>query len=333
MTQGELDFGIRPPNWTSQDESYQEVTEWVVRAEDVGFDSAHVGEQIIAKVPPYTATVPDQQITLASWAERTTDIELGSLITVVPYYHPVHLAKTFGTLDVAAGGRVILGVGNGYREPEFEALGISIGERGRRSDESVQIMQRLWTEDHVEFDGDMFQLDNVSIEPKPVREPNLPVWFGSTIESFTPGVERLHRRVGRLGDGWVPMPYSNVEKQWLEPSQLGRAWDIVEAEALEHDRNPGSIDIVYSHWTYVMDEDYEERDHCAELLDAWFDGSFEEAKETYAIGTPDEIVDIVSTLTSELPRVDRVVFSPFTFDTTQQDRLMDEVVPRLQDAL
>lgn len=333
MARDTLQFGIRPPNWVSQDETYQEITDWVVRSEEIGFDSVHVGEQIIAKVPPYTSTVYDQQISLASWAERTDEIELGSLITVVPYYHPVHLAKTFGTLDVASEGRIILGAGNGYRQPEFEVFGVPMNQRGRRTEETVEIMKRLWTEDHVDYTGEIFQLENVSIEPKSTRDPHPPVWFGATLEEFTSGVIRLHERIGRLGDGWVPMPYSNVQKERLDPADLGNAWGIISESATEHDRDPDDIEIVYSHWTYIMDDERTEQERCAELLDNWFDGSFEEAKETYLIGTPDEIAETMATMTSELPRVDRVIFTPFTFDPVQQDRFVDEMIPRLTQQL
>lgn len=333
MGQGDRKFGIRPPNWVSQDETYGEITDWVVRAEEVGFDSVHVGEQIIAKTPPYTSTVYDQQVSLASWAARTDQIELGSLITVVPYHHPVHLAKTFGTLDIASEGRVILGAGNGYRQPEFDVFGVPMNQRGQRTEEGVEILKRLWTEDHVDYDGDIFQLENVSIEPKSASDPHPPIWFGSTLEEFHQGVVQLHERIGRLGDGWVPMPYSNSEKRRLDPADLRRAWDIVEDSAIEHDRDPGDIEIVYSHWAYVMDEERTERERCENLLSNWFDGSFEEAKNTYLIGTPDEIAETMSTMTADLPRVDRVIFTPFTFDHDQQDRFAEEVIPRLENGL
>jgi len=331
MGEDGLQFGTRPPNWVSQDVTFHEITDWVVRAEEVGFDSVHVGEQILSKVPPYESTVYEQRVSMTTWAAKTDDIEIGSLIAVLPYHHPIDVAKLFGTMDIAADGRTILGVGNGYRPHEFKSLGVPKPERGQRSEEGVEIIKELWTGDHLDYSGDIFDLENVSIDPKPEQDPHPPIWFGSTLEEFTPGVQRLHERIGRLGDGWVPMPYSNADREMLDPADLRRAWDIVEEAAIEVDRDPDDIEIVYSHWAYVMDEEKSEVEQCKEVLENWFAGSYEEAQETYPIGTPEEVVETVTHMTSELPRVDRFIFTPFNFDVTQQDRVIEKVKPALEE--
>jgi probable F420-dependent oxidoreductase len=331
MATDALEFGIRPPNWVSQDETFQEITEWVVRAEELGFDSVHTGEQLLAKIPPYESTVYDQQVTMSMWAAETEAVDIGSLIKVMPLMNPIHVAKIYGTLDLAAAGRTILGVGNGYKQHEFDSLGIPKRERGQRTEEGVEIVKRLWTEDHVDYDGDIFQFEDVTIEPKPVADPHPPVWFGATLEEFTPGVVNLHERVGRLGDGWVPMPYSNTDREMLDPADLGRAWEIVEESAVEHGRDPDDIEIVYSHWAYVLDEAKEDLDRCKEVLGNWFAGDWEEANATYPIGTAEEVVETVTHMASELPRVDRFIFTPFDFNEAVPERIANDVRPMLED--
>lgn len=331
MASNTIPVGIRPPNWISK-RTFNEVTDWVVRAESLGFDSVHVGEQLLSQIPPYESTLYGQKTSLATYAAKTDSVALGSLIHVMPYMHPVHVAKIFATLDVASEGRAVLGIGAGYKQQEFDALDIPFRERGIRTEEGVEILQKLWTEDNVEYDGKIYELTDVTVEPKPVQQPHIPIWFGafSPVEEFTPGVHRLLERVGRLGDGWVPMPYSNTKNEMIDPEQLGYAWKIIAEAARENGRDPDDIEIIFSHWSYVMQNESREKDECKSVLEQWFSGTYEEAKNAYPIGTPEEIVDIIETTTEELPRVDRFIFTPFTFDHRQQDLFANEVAPLVQ---
>jgi len=326
MASNKIPVGVRPPNWISK-KSFQEVTEWIVRAEEIGFDSVHVGEQLLSQIPPYESTLYGQKTSLATFAAHTDLVELGSLIHVMPYMHPVHVAKIFATLDIASEGRAILGIGAGYKQQEFDALDIPMQERGVRMKEGAEILRKLWTEENVDYDGKIYSFDGVTVEPKPVQEPHLPIWFGafSPVEEFTPAVHRLLERVGRFGDGWAPMPYSNTENEMIDPDQLGRAWGIIEDAAIESGRDPDDIEIIFSHWSYVMMDESEEKEKCKSVLDQWFSGTYKEAKNAYPIGTPEEIVSVIETTTAELPRIDRFIFTPFTFNHRQQDLFADEV--------
>lgn len=334
MTRDQLQVGVRPPSWIDLDVTFDGVTEWVIRAESLGFDSVHAGDRLLAKVPPYyESTMWEVTTSLSTWGAHTETIDLGPLIYVMPYRHPIQTAKVFGTLDIATDGRLLLGVGNGWNPREFEALEIDRSERGLRLEESVDLLQRLWTGDHVSHDGDVYAFDDVTIEPKPAQEPHPPIWFGSfgpEVEEFTAVVQRVLERIGRYGDGWVPLTYSTDAKEMMDPEKLGRGWEHIETGARKHDRDPDDIEIIYSHWCYVMEDVDEERERCLGAMNRWFDGTFEEGRDTYLVGTPDEIVADVREATAELPRIDRFIFTPFTFDEDQQDRLADEVVPRLR---
>lgn len=335
MSRDEVKIGIRPPSWVDNTPDFDDVTDWVVRAEKLGFDSVHAGDRLLAKVPPiYQSTMYEVITSLTTWANHTSSINLSPLIFVVPYRNPIHTAKIFGTMDVASEGRMILGVGTGWNPHEFEELGIPRKERGQRLEEGVEIVQKLWTEDHVSYTGEIFQLEDATVEPKPVQEPHIPIWFGSfgpQVEEFTPIVHHVLERVGRLGDGWAPLTYSTEAKEMLSSQKLGDAWEIIAQSTRDHGRNAEDLEIIYSHWSYIMEDEDEERDKCMEALGTWFDGTYKEGKNTYLIGTPEDIVEQLVGVTEHLPKVDRFIFTPFVMNDKQQDRLMNDVVPLLRD--
>jgi len=329
------DFGIRPHNWVAADKPFDEIVDWVVRAENLGFDSVHAADRLLARAPPvYESTMYEVTTALTTFAAQTEDVELSPLVYNVPFRHPVRIAKVFGSMDVASDGRMILAVGTGWHPHEFEVQGVPQEERGRRLEEGVEIVKCLWTEDHVDYDGEIFSFEDATIEPKSVQDPHMPIWFGSfgpEVEEFTPLVEHVLERIGRLGDGWVPLTYSTDAKEMLGAEKYAAAWERIADGARKHDRDPDDIDIVYSHWPYVYEDEEAEREQCMEALDWWFDGTYEEAKNTYPIGTAEEVADQLAEVTAELPRVDRFIFTPFTYDHEQMDRLANEVVPRLEE--
>jgi alkanesulfonate monooxygenase SsuD/methylene tetrahydromethanopterin reductase-like flavin-dependent oxidoreductase (luciferase family) len=188
-----------------------------VIAEQVGLDFVSVGDSITAK-PRYTA-IP----VLAAIAARTKRVGLATGILQPHMRNPVLLAQDWATLDVISGGRTLLGVGLGTGDPasvarEYEVVGVPKRKRGRAFDESITLLKRLWTEESVTFDGDVFHLDDVSIGYRPVQSPHPPIviacggyvpkrpGFGpndfyteSTAGTFTGPFDR----VARLGDGWL----------------------------------------------------------------------------------------------------------------------------------
>jgi probable F420-dependent oxidoreductase len=332
-----LEVGIRPVSWVAAEESFAEIVDWVERAERQGFDSVHMGDRLLAKAPPaYDSTDYEVTTSLSTFGARTDSTELGTLIFVVPFRHPIHVAKVFGTMDIATEGRVILGVGTGWNPHEFDCLGVDKSMRGQALEEGVEAVKQLWTEDHVDYDGEVYSFENATVEPKPLQEPHPPIWFasfGPELADFSPLVERALRRVGRLADGWVPITYSAPLKRMITADELEEAWGFIADSAEKEGRDPEQMEIVYSHWTFVMEDEAAEKDRCTDALDMWFDGSYEDAKDTYLIGTAEEVADTIVEKTADLPRVDRVVFTPFNYDHEQMDRLSEDVVPLLEDRL
>ncbi len=125
-----------------------------------------------------------------------------STIVLVPLYAPALLAKQVTALDLVSGGCFHLGVGvGGEFAPEFEACGVSVKERGARTDEALDVLTRLWTEEEVHFEGRFTRLPGVSLDPQPVRKPHPPIWVAGRREAAM-------KRCARFGDGWLPYMYT-----------------------------------------------------------------------------------------------------------------------------
>jgi probable F420-dependent oxidoreductase len=130
-------------------------------------------------------------------AAATSTIEVGTNILVLPQRNPVVLAKALATLDAFSGGRVALGVGVGWAREEFAALGADFATRGRRTDEAIQAMRALWTEEASTYSGDFFAFKDAYCFPKPARPGGVPVFIGGESKAAL-------RRIATLGDGWLP---------------------------------------------------------------------------------------------------------------------------------
>lgn len=160
-------------------------------AESLGYHSAWVQEQILGS----TATLePVGLLTYA--AALTRRLRLGSAVLITPLRSPVQLAKSLSTLDQLSGGRLIVGVGLGGNTRDYPAFGLSAEHRVSRFTEGIELMKRLWTEEHTTFDGKFWKLHNASMEPKPVQKPHPPLWFGARHDAAL-------KRAVELGDGWI----------------------------------------------------------------------------------------------------------------------------------
>jgi probable F420-dependent oxidoreductase len=166
------------------------------RAEALGFDSLWAGDHVSFHVPIA------ESLTLLSFAAGATSrIALGTAVYLLPLRHPTLAAKITATLDRLAAGRLVLGVGvGGEYPPEFEAVGVPVAERGARTDESIPLLRRLWTEDRVVHEGRFFRFGPVTLAPKPVGRIGAggapPIWVGGRAPAAM-------RRAGRFGDGYI----------------------------------------------------------------------------------------------------------------------------------
>ena len=194
MTRPALHFGASLPFDAAETASQ---ARWL---EELGYEYVAVGEHYMRGSPPGPTHAALPLLGVAAGA--TERIRLLSAVLLVPFYHPSVLAKLATTLDIASGGRLTLGIGVGGEFPsEFEAAGLDVKQRGRRTNESLDVLRRLWTEDSVSHEGRHFRLDNVSLNPRPAQSPHPPIWVAGRRDAAM-------RRAARYGDGWFPYFYS-----------------------------------------------------------------------------------------------------------------------------
>jgi probable F420-dependent oxidoreductase len=179
-------------------EEYWDVVEFARKAEELGFDRITTGEHIMDGNPPRPTLLNIPLMAAAAGATRTLQVMTG--IVIAPLYHPVMLAKLVTSLDIVAKGRLDFGIGvSGQRgtRVEFDALGIPVQTRGRRTDEMLEVMKRLWTEEHVTHQGRFFHFEDVTLLPRPQQQPYPPIWVAGRSDAAM-------QRAALHGDGWYP---------------------------------------------------------------------------------------------------------------------------------
>jgi probable F420-dependent oxidoreductase len=171
-------------------------------AEGAGFDAVFVTEHPFpgdAWLAHGGHHALDPLVALSFAAAATTRLRLQTNLFIAAYRNPFLAAKAVATLDVLSGGRVVLGIGTGYLEPEFAALGVDFAERNELTDEAIVAMKAAWTGQSVQRQGRHWEAEANTMLPTPVQRPHPPLWIGGNSK-------RAIRRAVELGDGWAPMP-------------------------------------------------------------------------------------------------------------------------------
>jgi probable F420-dependent oxidoreductase len=162
-------------------ELYRRHVDLAVEAEEMGYDTIWLTEHHFVEDGYSPAMLP----LAAAIAARTTKIRIGTFVLLLPLHHPLHVAESAATVDVLSGGRLDLGLGQGYRPPEFDGFNIARTERASRLREGVEIIRRVFTEDNVTHEGKHFTVRNVTLYPKPVQKPHIPIWIGARSRKAT----------------------------------------------------------------------------------------------------------------------------------------------------
>jgi probable F420-dependent oxidoreductase len=220
--------------------SYREGPAAVLRLaraiEDLGYDHLDMFDHVVMGFPvegrppgPYHAGMPilEALVTLGAIAVVTSRIKLGTEVLVLPQREPTLVAKQVATLDTLSGGRMRLGVGVGWQESEYEALGEDFHTRGSRMDEAIALLRTYWTDSQVTFSGKHYRATAMGMEPKPPQGGRLPIWVGGIADAAL-------RRAGRLGDGWLASRIGDAEHG-------RRAIETVRRHAEAAGRDPATI--------------------------------------------------------------------------------------------
>ena len=240
-----MDIGISFPQ-TEIGADPGAIRDFAQAAEDMGFVHISVLDHVLGAGTPkgpefaknYTRDFMfHEPFTLLSFLAGLTErIELATAILILPQRQAVLVAKQAAELDVLSGGRLRLGVGLGWNEVEFTALDMNFRNRGRRVEEQIDVMRRLWTEDLVTFEGEWHRIEDAGLNPPPVQRP-IPVWIGAMSEPAL-------RRAGRIADGWFVYPRQ-------APDDAAAAMlDLLHQSARDANRDPESVGVdatVYAH--------------------------------------------------------------------------------------
>ncbi len=211
-------------------------------AEKLGSDSLWVAERLLYPLnpkAPYPATADgslplayrrslDPLAILAYLAAATSRVRIGTFINL-PYHNPVLLARELGTIDVLSDGRLDVGLGVGWSVDEFEAVGVPMRDRGRRAEEALQVLEAIWRDNPVEFEGRYFRVPKSYFDLKPVQRPRPPIYM----PAYTPAAIN---RVARLADGWIPagVPLGAMEQMFA----------AIKQGAAEAGRDPSSLKLI-----------------------------------------------------------------------------------------
>jgi probable F420-dependent oxidoreductase len=230
------------------------------RAEELGFDSAFLGDHIvipnsIASDYPYSATGSfssaasgeclEQLTVLTFVAAKTQRLRLVPSVMILPHRNPLVAAKILATIDVLSKGRLTVGVGVGWLKEEFDALGIPpFEERGAVSNEYIQAFKELWTKDNPSFQGKYCRFSNIRFLPKPVQKPHPPIWIGGESPAAL-------RRAAASGDAWHPIG-SNPRYPLATAEQLKASVGRLTAYAKKARRDPKEIEVAYRVPRYLL---------------------------------------------------------------------------------
>ena len=212
MTRGHQRLGQTAPVKISVDfpsVAYREGPACVIQLaraiEAIGFDDIAMFDHVVMGYPTDTRRAPmyppqmpilEALVTLGFVAAVTERVTLSTEVLVLPQRQAVLVAKQVSTIDTLSSGRVRLGIGVGWQEAEYEALGEDFGQRGKLMDESIALLRACWSDERIDASGARFRADAIAMEPKPPSGARLPLWIGG-------GGPAAFRRVATVGDGWM----------------------------------------------------------------------------------------------------------------------------------
>ena len=283
--------------------------------EERPIDSLWVGGHVASPNP-----TPEVMVALARLSAVTERVRIGTAILLLPLYPPAIVAKQMADLDRACGGRVTLGVGVGGEYPEeFRACHVPVEERGRRANEAIPLLRRLWTAERISHDGPFFAMNDVRIHPAPHQPGGPPIVVAGRQEVAM-------RRAARFGDGWMPYLYS--------PRRYAASVATVKATAAAEQRDLSGFEFFAFIFINVGPDGEAAREELAGFMGGTYNQDFRQMVDRVAVsGTVEEVV-------SKLVAFHDAGVRHFIFSVATQadnrnlmiDRILGDVMPAVREA-
>ncbi len=325
-------FGVFLPSYIWEGDGPERargIKEFARTVEDLGFDSLFITDHMLAAKRFYSVSWLEPLAALAVAAGVTKRVRLGTSILIMPLRNPVLLAKELATMQFLSENRMILGAGVGWNELEYAAVGVKKSERGKRTDEMLDIMIPLLEGETVTYHGQFYSVDDLFIEPRTSQRPE--IWIGGGSQLADPKspdlprfVESVKARTIRT-DGWIPRPT-------CPPDDIARDWRELQDYYRAHGRDPSECFVAHENFVHlVLTNDpvkAREEQHRTFLKVMSTERGPSYLESVYLFGTPDEII------ASLQARVDAGVeyffLHTMTPDPAQLQDWIDEIIPNVK---
>jgi probable F420-dependent oxidoreductase len=273
------------------------------KCEEAGLDSFWVIDRIVYdNLEPLTV--------LAAAAAVTSKIRLGTSVLLAALRHPTLLAKTIATLDFVSGGRMVLGMGFGSRENDFTSMGLPFERRGGRAEELVALVQRLWTGEAVTYKGKFYQVENVTIGPRPIQNPHPPIWMGGSADVAL-------KRAARLADGYICGSAAIPEFPAL--------WEKISAFAVAAGRDPNKIAKAALTFMAINDNKARAVEACEAYLRRYYGKVRLDVEKTFVVGPPEACAERIRAAFSK--GIGTIIIGAVIPEPKQIDLLGEKVLP------
>jgi len=325
-------FGVFLPSYIWEGDGPERargIREFARAVEDLGFDSIFITDHMLAAKRFYSAAWLEPLTGLAVAAGVTNRVRLGTSILIMPLRNPVVLAKELATLQFLSENRMILGAGVGWNDAEYVAVGVRKSERGKRTDEMLDIMIPLLEGETVTYHGRYYSVDDVFIEPISPQRPE--IWIGGGSQLADPKspdlprfAEAVKARVMRT-DGWIPRPT-------CPPDEIAGDWRELQGYYREHGRDPGDCLVAHENFLHLVltNDPVKARaeQHRAFLRVMSSERGPEYLEKVHLFGTPDEIV---ASLQARVDAgVEYFILHTMTPDPAQLRHWIDDIIANVK---
>ena len=250
---------------------------------------------------------------LAAAAGATQRIRLGTSVLLANLRHPSHVAKIVSTLDFISNGRVTLGLGFGSRESDYKAVELPFEHRGSRAVEQVQLIKRLWTEDNVTQKGRFYNLENISVGPRPVQKPHPPIWTGGSAEVAL-------RRAGTWADGFICGSSAIAD--------FPATWEKISGYARAAGRDPNKIAKASLTFMAIDDDQAKAVKTVEDYVMRYYGRLRADVANTSLVGPPNAIIDRIGAFLSK--GLNTLIIGLADPDPRQLDSFGEKVLPKLK---